>query len=222
MPPKELRRIICEVTYDRPDPGNWSDDPNVWEEVQYLIHNRHWPKVYDIAEAFFANLRGSDKRDFPDELNEVFRSEGIGWKISGGRIETRGEKGYEQATSEAKTKLAETGRGTAASELALARGALSARPHPDNTGAIQHAIASIECLARDLTEDKLTLGATIKKYREKLGIPKPLDEALLKLWGYSSETGRHLVEGGEPSRCEAELVVFLSAALINYLLAKKE
>jgi DNA (cytosine-5)-methyltransferase 1 len=43
-------------------------------------------------------------------------------------------------------------------------------------------------------------------------VPKPLDEALSKVWGYASERARHVLEGRNPNRQEAELVVGLAAA----------
>jgi hypothetical protein len=41
-----------------------------------------------------------------------------------------------------------------------------------------------------------------------------------KVYGFASEQGRHLKEGGVPNYEEAELVVHLSASLCTYL-AKK-
>jgi hypothetical protein len=38
-------------------------------------------------------------------------------------------------------------------------------------------------------------------------LPYPLDTALGQLWGYASNGARHLVEGREPDRAEAELLV---------------
>jgi len=86
-------------------------------------------------------------------------------------------------------------------------------------GAAYHAMGSLECVARDLTGDpKATLGDILKRYPDLL--PKPLDEALSKVWGYASNAARHVVEGREISRDEAELLVGLSAAVSTYLARK--
>ena len=37
----------------KPDSSNWSEYPNVFQEVQWLIENCPWHKVYDIAEEFY-------------------------------------------------------------------------------------------------------------------------------------------------------------------------
>ena len=106
--------------------------------------------------------------------------------------------------------------GTAKTEIREALNDLSRRPNADITGAIQHSLASLECVARQIAGNtKMTLGELIKKYPNI--VPKPLDEAISKIWGFTSEQGRHLREGGQPTYVEAELVVGLSAVLTTYL-----
>ncbi|MBI4625906.1 MAG: hypothetical protein HY736_22135 [Verrucomicrobia bacterium] len=80
-------------------------------------------------------------------------------------------------------------------------------------------MAALECVARDVTGDpNLTLGEWLKKNPNAL--PAPLSGAVEKLWGYTSEYGRHVREGRSPSFDEAELVVGLSGVLAVYLLRK--
>ena len=50
LSPPPLRIIICRALRVRPDPGNWSEYPNVWDEVQGLMYGCEWFKVYDIIE----------------------------------------------------------------------------------------------------------------------------------------------------------------------------
>jgi hypothetical protein len=63
-----------------------------------------------------------------------------------------------------------------------------------------------------------TLGKLLERY-PKL-IPKPLDSAVEKAWGYASEKGRHIREGEEPSRDEAELIVGIAATVATFLSRK--
>ena len=75
-------------------------------------------------------------------------------------------------------------------------------------------------MLRDLTGDsKATLGEAVKRYPGLL--PKPLDTALSQIWGYASNEARHVQEGRETSREEAELLVGLAAALSTYLTRKQ-
>ena len=110
---------------------------------------------------------------------------------------------------------------TVKAELEEARRDLSRRPDPDVTGCVQHSMAALECAARICSGDEnATLGEIIKRQSARLGIPKPLDKALEKFWGYASDKGRHLREGGTPNRDEAELLLSVAAAVTTYLLQK--
>src|SRR5690242_13554663 len=84
--PKALRNIVCRVLRVRPDPSNWSDYPNIWDEVQGLVYDAEWFKVYDIIEAIHAAMVGNDEEHgdndaeaFASEINSYFVEEGIGW-----------------------------------------------------------------------------------------------------------------------------------------------
>jgi hypothetical protein len=77
-------------------------------------------------------------------------------------------------------------------------------------------MGSLECVARDLTGDpKATLGEILKRHPGL--VPRPLDAALSQVWGYASNEARHVSEGREISREEAELLVGLSAIVSTYL-----
>lgn len=217
-----LREIACRVLLRLPDPNNWSE-PNVWEEIQGLVMNCEWYQVYDLTEAIYKLLAEevapNIANTFAARINEHFRSMGIGWQLVNGVIETRGTEAFESAVRGAVEALQEIGRPTASDEIHKALQDLSRRPEPDLTGAIQHAMAALECVARDICGgSNATLGEIMKKYHGIL--PKPLPTAVEKLWGYTSEVGRHLQEGCVPDREEAELVVGVAASVAAYL-AKK-
>src|SRR5690606_3639468 len=130
---------------------------------------------------------------FINEINEYFVANGIGWKIVNDRIETRGDEVFETAVHRVVEVLETAKLQTAKSEIREAINDLSRRPIPDITGAIQHSLACLECVAREATGDKkATLGELIKKYPSI--VPKPLDIAIDKIWGFTSEQGRHLRE----------------------------
>jgi hypothetical protein len=230
--PSALRPILCRVLRVPPDPNSRKEypnawgDPNVWEEVQDLMYGCDWFKVYDIIEALHAQLAkndqtrgGTDAAQFAEALNEFFIEEGIGWQLVDGKIVTRGTEAFEAVVTDATSALETSQRPTAAKHLHEALEDLSRRPQADLPGAAYHAMGSLECVARDLTGDpKATLGVILKRHPGLL--PKPLDEALSQVWGYASNEARHVVEGREISREEAELLVGLSATVSTYLMRK--
>ena len=164
----------------------------------------------------FSQLDQYIQTKFTNELNDYFKYSGIGWKIESGLIEVRGDETFEKSISVVTTVLKTANLQTANSEMHEALRDLSRRPIADITGAIQHSLACLECVCRETTGDKkATLGELIKKFPGI--VPKPLDGAIEKIWGFTSEQGRHLREGNQPDYLEAELVVELTAALATYL-----
>jgi hypothetical protein len=233
LDPYHLRAITCQVLRVREDPGNWSAFPNVDSEVRGHVDSCAWYEVYDIVESFYnallkksqmQSLLGDVKyrpKHFADEINKFFLKKGIGWQLVDGELRVRGEKAFENTLMGAINALSETDRPTAAKEIRQALNDLSQRPEADLTGALQHALAAVECVMRDVTGDsKATLGSLLSKH--KGNIPVPLDQAVEKIWGFASEQGRHLREGKEPTQNEAELAVHVAAAVATYLAKKSK
>ena len=219
MRPKAMRRAICKVLLVPPDPNNWSD-PNVWEEVLWHFREAAWYKVYDIAEALYAELATNRRWDsepaleFERRLNDFFVENGIGWELRDGHIVHRGSEAFAKSTHEVPDRLEETGFLRAANEMREALSDISRRPEPDITGAIQHAMAALEATAREVTgKPNLTLGKLVPM----LNLPAPLDQAVHKLWGYASERGRHIREQESVNYSEAELIVTIAGSLCAFL-----
>lgn len=214
--PSDLRAITSRVLKIPPDSNNWSEYPNIDYEVGNHLNNCEWYLVYDIIEVIIQKLNSTDKETFSNEINDYFITNGIGWKIVNGQIETRGDEVFETAINTVVTVLETAKLQTAKNEIREALNDLSRRPTPDITGAIQHSLACLECIIRESTGDtKATLGDLMKKHPNV--IPPPLDQAVTKIWGFASEQGRHLREGQAPECLEAELVVEVTAAISTYL-----
>jgi hypothetical protein len=224
--PSTLRTLLCAQLMETPDPGNWSEFPNINGEVSDLIERAPWFFVYDLMETIYARLRQGYGHDpskaaaFAEKLNRVFRKKGVGWQLVDGLIQVRGPEVFEHALATAVELAAATSREVARRELHEALRDLSRRPEPELTGAIQHAMAALECVARDITnQPNLTLGDWLK--RNPQVFPAPLGAAVEKLWGYASEYGRHVREGRPPNFEEAEMVVGIAGSLTVFLLRKR-
>jgi len=48
--PKTLRPVVCRALRKRPDLNNWSEYPNIDEEIRNLLDDCEWYKVYDVIE----------------------------------------------------------------------------------------------------------------------------------------------------------------------------
>lgn len=212
--PRDMRQQLCAMLYCQPDAGNWSDFPNIDEEVRSLIDRLEWFEVYDLVEQLGKQPQRRET-SFEGEVNRCFRRLGVGWQLIQGRLELRGPEVFEVNVRQGIDELTAQGRRTASAELHEALRDLSRRPDPEITGAIQHALAALECVAREAGGSKETLGELVK--RNPSLFPRPVDEVVTKAWGYTSNFGRHLQEGFPPKFEEAELMVGLSGALCRYL-----
>ena len=206
-----------------PDRGNWTEIPNIRDEVMRLIDDAEWYQVYDVIEGlleFIEGTRGYDLAEqFVAQINDLFVDTGAGWQLRAGEgIVLRGDAEFEVAVERARTSLSQANYGVAEGEIREALHDISRRPEPDLTGAIHHALGALESTARYLSGSE-------KPFNEVMaivGVPKPLDSALSKLWGYSSNFGRHVSPTNVPSLNDATLIVHLSSAICRYLVEERQ
>jgi hypothetical protein len=151
------------------------DEYQMYAEVDRLFAQGQWYEVYELIEWIYQQLSDSNElgpHRFSEKINRYFRAKGIGWQLVSGKLEIRGSQVFEETMHTAIDLSKASGRSTTESELREALQDLSHRPEPKVSGAIQHAMAALECLAKDISQEpSLTLGEWIKKHREEF--PKP-------------------------------------------------
>jgi hypothetical protein len=236
--PSVMQEIVCRVLKKVPNKFNWTERPNIWEEVQGLVYGCEWFRVYDIAEAFYARFLKNEAEtvgvtseiygqgasaSFSDSINSFCLEQGIGWQLVNGAIVTRGDEAFERTIEIADQEL--VNRQTTRTRIQEAINDLSRRPEPDLPGAISHAFAAMECIIGDIqyTPEEIrenthhTFGSFLQQHAD-LFPSEDFKDGFQRLWKYANNKGsRHGKEGVEPARDEAELIVSLAAALVTYL-----
>ena len=95
MKPSAIREVICGILLVTPDADNWSEYPNIWDEVVWLMEDAPSRKVYIIVEALHTELaarRRNDSRsaaEFDRRLNDFLVENDIGWELRDGKITPR-------------------------------------------------------------------------------------------------------------------------------------
>jgi hypothetical protein len=221
-PELEIRNAVATNLGKYVDPAIWLHYEDAWKQVERLVYECDWFHVYDLVEAVnshFGQMTPVAAQEFSELINDRLVGQGIGWQLVNGKVVTRGDEAFEQMHKTALAELHADKRPTTANQIDEALRALSRRPEPNLRGAIFHGMGALECLIRDLAGDeKLTLGEALKKHPDL--VPKPVDEALSKLWGYASNEARHVAEGKEPNRNDAEFIVGLAFSTCTYLTRK--
>lgn len=217
-------------------------EEDAWDQVKALWFSAEWHRLFDVFEEVYEDLQREDAEvstiDFHDgdlvdvstpttkaktfegDLNRTLREEGVGWEMHEGKLYARSGSDAQDATVRSAIKnLQEAGLAGAASDLNEALNAISRRPIANPVGAVVHSVGALEAAAKAYVGDpkKKTLGDLHKDLSSKLHLPKPLDDAVDKVYGYSSGYARHRTEGVKPTFEEAELVLGLCAAIVTYL-----
>ncbi|HET6841119.1 MAG TPA: hypothetical protein VFK06_05450 [Candidatus Angelobacter sp.] len=220
---EEAYQFVCTVLHRIPT----NESTSAWRDVRKLLNTCAWYQVYEVLEALYRITEDGTKNGlaaagiYEEDVNTMLQHENIGWKMKDGLLEYRGSESFEITVETAKSALDAVGRTTAREEIHKALEDLSRRPSPDLTGAVHHAMGALECVAKDVCgEEKGTLGDIVKRHPEKF--PQPLGEAVSKLYGFASDKGRHIKEGGEPAQKEAELIVGIAATVATYLIRSEE
>ena len=200
----------------------WAHDETNFSNALDLLVKCEWYERYNIAEILFSLLKRKDKHksnSYVLHMNRYFSMNGIGWEFSeNGKVERRHERALKKSVEDASNALEERGMPNTADMINDAMKAMSHRPDPQTIDAINHAIGAVESVSKEILDSKKSLGKIISQ----LEIPKPLDQAVEKLWGFSSGNTRHREEKKKPKIEDAELVIHVSAAICTYLIKKKQ
>lgn len=223
-----LRSLICDFTFREPEEQlNWSAGP-VRTEIRDILDELDWWAVYDFIEVVYHHLsdaavqRSNPVPDaaqvFESLMNEAMSRFGIAWQIVNGDIQVRGDEPFETSVAQSGDLLATAGLPVASNELHEALRDLSRMPDPDLSGAIHHAFASLESVARHISNENGTLGEIISRRRDLFS--PPMDQAFERMWGFASNMARHASEGRVITFEDAELCVHVCASMCRYLLAR--
>jgi hypothetical protein len=75
--PNAMRDITCAVVQQRPDPSNWSEYPNVWDEAQRHVYRCEWFHFYYIIERVWKWFKTREEESVLEEARALAFKEAI-------------------------------------------------------------------------------------------------------------------------------------------------
>lgn len=191
------------------------------EKIRQHYFEAEWWEVYDLIEALLALLPQDQNVPLKQQINDVLRIENAAYRIVGDEVAP--------ITDEHEIEAIESAfqQGITETHTHLARGLelLKDRKQPDYRNSIKESISAVEAACKAITGmPKATLADCIREIEQKAVIHRAFKDALVKLYGYTSDEGgiRHgLTENSElPSFSEAKYMLVVCAAFVNYLFTK--
>jgi len=159
-------------------------------------------------------------------VTQLFAEERLGFELRNGAIEKVGSGYIDAQIEEARYLLKEPEFKGADKHFEKAIKAVNVRPNPDVENCIKDAVSAIESVGRIIVnDDKAMLSDIIKIMVRKGVIPKLLGETMQKVYAYRGDepgVAHGLVGDSKVTRDEAECVLAVSAAIIIYLVNKRE
>lgn len=197
-------------------------------DIEHWLKSENWWEFLDLCELISLSLnKYPNKRgEFSKKLNSLFREEKIGYEMQEGKIERVGNEYTGQYIQEARKLLKDAKYIGAQKHFEKAMSYINVRPNPDVENCIKDAVAAIESVGRIIVnDDKALLSNIIKDMANKKIIPKPLDQAIQKIYAYRGDqpgVAHGAVGASQVTIDEAEFVLAMSAAAIMYLVKKRK
>lgn len=209
-------------TYRYPD-DKYDANLNIDELKEYLI-DAEWYEIYDFVERYIAMFPSSSERKaLQKEFNAVLEEEKSGYRIVKGLVvPITSTEELESLQKSMSTDFESVNR-----HFEKAVTLYSKRKNPDYENSVKESISAVEaicCIITGTTGTQATLGAAIKKLKDRgVYIHSAMEKAFLALYGYTSDENgiRH---GGidftsVPAE-DAKYMLISCSAFVNYLIEK--
>jgi hypothetical protein len=201
--------------------------PSRWTErlgpIKARFFSCKWYEVYDFIEFVAKNFpdREVSKR-FKQECNSVLKRELSAYRFVGDKVL---KITSEREIAAVEKALADTEEyEDTNTHLNRALELLSDRKSPDYRNSMKESISAVEAMCRKFAKDeKATLGDALKELKHDFRLHRALEEAFLKLYGYTNDAEgiRHaLLDEPNLDYEDAMFMLVTCSAFISYLKAK--
>lgn len=205
--------------------NHWGD---VYVEIRQHFLECEWQEVYEFLEFVVNNYTGElenyyhTKAKFTSYCNQVLEKNISAYRFVERKF-ARITSGEEISEIESAIDMKDVFKPVSI-HIKAALDMLSDRKKPDYRNSIKESISAVEAMCRIITGDeKATLGAAIKKLKEKIEIHGAFEKAFSELYGFTSDEGgiRHsLMNKSKIGFEDANFMLVSCSAFVNYLKVK--
>lgn len=189
--------------------------------IREHFFNGEWWQVYDFIEFILKISPNAWKIALKKDWNTVLESEKAAYRIVDDEVVEITDDNEIEAIETALEKSVKTVQ----SHLSRALDLVSDRKQPDYRNSIKESISSVEAVCKAVAgKPKAELGDCIKTLKNHGSVHPAFEQALLKLYGYTSEEGgiRHALteECVSPTYADAKFMLVACSAFVNFLWTK--
>ena len=220
--PRAQRHILCNALRVFPDNNNWTDYPNIDNEVVDLLATDPWYEFFNALERLHQSLYEEQAATYYEKMNALFAEERIGYRFDSGIIVRLGTEEFHEAVTNARHALQDKRFVEPRRQFERAYEFRNERP-ADWANAIKEAVNSVEGVLQVIYQcPGLTLTSIISE-NFPAELPKGIKKLFRSLYSQGSGTrgARHASIGGtEPTGPRAELAIHIAAALHAFAIAE--
>jgi len=198
------------------------DNPkSAYEIIREHFFEGEWWESYDLIEFLIKEIPAQWKQLLKKILNSFLEEENSAYRIVDDEVVEITDEHEIKAIESALEKGIKASR----SHLSRALDLLSDRKQPDYRNSIKESISAVEASCQVLAAmPKATLSDCIKVIKSQGTVHPAFEQALLKLYGYTSDEGgiRHAMteDSVSPSYADAKFMLVASSALVNFFWTK--
>jgi hypothetical protein len=203
-------------------PGfDWGSPASAREIIREYFFGSEWWKALDLLEFLMKTVPEKWKPLLRWRLNQYFEAESAAYRFVGDEIAEITDTNEIRAIETA----LEVPPNAIRAHLSRALELLSDRKQPDHRNSIKESISAVEAASKLLARlPKATLGDSMKVLKKHGSLHPAFEQALVKLYNYSSDEGgiRHALteKSVSPTYADAKFMLVACSAFINFLWTK--
>lgn len=195
-----------------------SNASSYYDLLRSYVLNNEWNEVFDLMESIVRLMHEGWREEFIDFINDVLKDESSAYRIVVLSVMEITDENEISSVKEGVT----TGSSSVRSHLKRSLELLTDRNSPDYRNSIKESISAVEAICQEITgKTSATLSQCLGSIKEKRNIHPALEQSLLKLYGFTSDSGgiRHAMSDADvmPTYSEAKFMLVSCSAVTNYL-----